>query len=125
MQRVRSMIPQFAARNEMQSRATLSGLKVLVLDDEPWIRDLLAAMLAPQGVLVSTAATVADAWETLHTASFDLLISDIQLPHQGGCDLIAMVRSSELEWLQSLPAIAVSGLCDPADQDSFLRAGFD
>ncbi|MFO0984776.1 MAG: response regulator [Planctomycetota bacterium] len=52
-------------------------------------------------------------------------MSDLQLPGQGGLELIAMVRASERAVLHSLPAIAMSGRGDPESQQVALARGFD
>lgn len=64
--------------------AQLSGLRVLLVDDEPDIRHLLQCLLESWQAQVLTASHAEHAWELLQKAKPDLLISDIGLPEQDG-----------------------------------------
>lgn len=64
--------------------------RVLVVDDEPGIRDLLAKTLGLADYEVETAADGPAALERLHTATYDLLIVDLKMP---GMDGLTVVRA--------------------------------
>jgi CheY-like chemotaxis protein len=90
--------------------------QVLVVDDEPAIRQLLRRMLEPEGYRVSEAGDGSEALRQLKAQPADCIITDICMPGMGGCDLIAALR------LQSprLPVIAITGVVD-VRSDSFLN----
>ncbi len=71
--------------------------RVLVVDDEPGIRKVLAVMLAKEGCAVSTAAGRADLERLLEEGEFDLVVTDMRMPDISGLDVLKMVQ-------QRLPA---------------------
>ena len=62
--------------------------RVLVVDDEPDIRELLELTLVKMGLAVDTAGSVGEAQERLKNARFDLCITDMRLPDGEGLDLV-------------------------------------
>ena len=61
--------------------------RVLVVDDEKFIRDILADFLTMEGYAVRTAEDGAQALSELSHSTFDLVISDLKMPKMGGLDL--------------------------------------
>ena len=103
----------------------LHGLRVLVVDDEPDARDLLAAVLAACHADVSVAPTAGDAAHAFERRRLDVLISDIMMPGIDGYELIRRLRAWEIEHGGHVPAIAVTGRGGAEDRDRALAAGFD
>ena len=69
--------------------------RVLVVDDEVLIRDILADFLGLEGYIVRTAPDGVAALEALKWSRFDLVISDLKMPRMGGLELLeAMKRVS-------------------------------
>ena len=69
--------------------------RVLVVDDEVFIRDILADFLGLEGYFVRTASDGLSALEALSSTRFDLVISDLKMPRMGGIELLeAMPRVS-------------------------------
>src|SRR5215510_793928 len=66
--------------------------KILVVDDERSIRELLEIFLKKEGFEVRTAKSVAEALELVKATEFDLIVSDIRMPDQTGIDLLRQVR---------------------------------
>ena len=62
--------------------------RVLIVDDEKFIRDILADFLGMEGYLVRTAEDGAAALNELHHAHYDLVISDLKMPRMGGIELL-------------------------------------
>ena len=79
----------------------LTGVRVLVVDDEPDARRLLHALLDQKGATVREAGSAEEALSVLAGEPFDLLIADIGMPEMDGYELIQRVKSS----LPALPAI--------------------
>lgn len=65
--------------------------RVLVVDDEKFIRDILADFLSIEGYDVSTAADGVEAFEALSTSRYDLVISDLKMPRMGGIELLEAI----------------------------------
>lgn len=72
-------------------------LRILLVDDEPAIRDILAMVLKHEGHLVETAFDGRDAWEKLSAdlARADLVITDSQMPRVDGMALVQLIRETE------------------------------
>jgi CheY-like chemotaxis protein len=70
-----------------------SGRRVLVADDDPAIRMLVARVLIRQGYEVLTANDGADAIEQLDRDRFDLLVLDLMMPRVDGIGVIAHLQS--------------------------------
>jgi two-component system CheB/CheR fusion protein len=92
----------------------------LVVDDHTDTAELFQMLLNKRGIDVVVATTLEGALQAAGTQTFDILISDIDLPDGNGCDLLTQVRQ-----VQSLPAIAVSGLGGENIQKRCKDVGFD
>jgi len=99
-QRTRSAGPAPAAVPTRQGRA-----RVLVVDDEASIRDLLSKTLALAEYEVDTAADASSALGLVRTSEYDLLIADLRMPGMDGITLIRQVRGIRSE----LPVIIITG----------------
>jgi response regulator RpfG family c-di-GMP phosphodiesterase len=67
--------------------------RVLIVDDEKFIRDILADFLGMEGYIVRTAEDGAAALTELGNAHYDLIISDLKMPRMGGIELLESVGS--------------------------------
>ena len=106
----------------------LSGLRVLIVDDELDARELLVAMLRDRGAEVIAVSSTAEALEVLSSRSNgsfpDVLISDIGMPGEDGIDLITSVRAMDPERGGRIPAIALTAYARAEDRARVLEAGF-
>ena len=66
---------------------------ILVVDDEPQIRDLLAVYLGKQGYEVSTAASSSETMRRIKTGSVDLVVLDIGLDGEDGLKLLTTIKA--------------------------------
>ncbi len=101
----------------------LSGMKVLVVEDESDTRELIVAMLVKCGCSVFPARTTAEALTHLETARPDLIVSDIALPDGDGLTFMRKVRASE-PGIRAIPAIALTAFAGDSDKSEALAAGF-
>jgi putative nucleotidyltransferase with HDIG domain len=65
--------------------------RVLVVDDEKFIRDIIADFLGMEGYIVRTAEDGSSAVTELERARYDMVISDLKMPKMGGLDLLKEV----------------------------------
>jgi CheY-like chemotaxis protein len=79
--------------------------RILVVDDDEDSRYVTSVLLAHAGYLVDGAADGEEAWEALLTTSYDLLVTDHNMPRLSGLDLVARLRAAGM----SLPVILHSG----------------
>jgi two-component system, chemotaxis family, sensor kinase CheA len=81
-----------------------ASARVLVVDDSPIIRDLLAELLRDVGLVVETAADGAEAIERVDRRVPDLVLTDLEMPRMDGFGLVHAIRSRGL----SVPVVVVS-----------------
>ena len=75
-----------------QANFDASQYKILCVDDEPNILSSLRRMLSLEGFQVSTAESGADALTMLAKEPVDVVISDLQMPHMSGTDLLRQIH---------------------------------
>jgi signal transduction histidine kinase/CheY-like chemotaxis protein len=102
----------------------LSGLAVLVVDDEPDAREMLKLVLADCGARVSTAGSAEEALAHFRGAPPDVLISDIGMPDIDGYELLKRARALAAANETGFAAIALTAFARPEDRTRTLRAGF-
>jgi CheY-like chemotaxis protein len=102
----------------------LSGLRVVVLDDEPDARLFVKRLLEDRGAEATVVATASDAFELVRSGTFDALLSDIGMPGEDGYSLIERVRALSPDCGGSVPAIALTAYARQADRARALAAGF-
>ena len=105
-------------------RESLSGLKVLVVDDEPDARDLLRRLLERRQATVITAGSAIDGLQLLEQEKPDVLVSDIGMPLVDGYEFIAQIRSLGADRGGHLPAIALTAFARAEDRARALRSGY-
>ncbi|YAF98233.1 MAG: PAS domain S-box protein [Nodularia sp. CChRGM 3473] len=102
----------------------LSGTQVLVVDDEPDIRDLVTFILQEYDVNVTAVASAPEALQFLSQSLPDILISDIGMPQTDGYMLMRELRKRSPEQGGNLPAIALTAYAGEMNQQQALSAGF-
>ena len=108
-----------------QSRASLIGTRVLVVEDEQDSRELLVQVLQERGATVEAAASAKDALRLLLSFKPNVLVSDIGMPETDGYELLRMIRRDAPSGLRNIPAIALTAFVRPEDRERAARAGFD
>jgi PAS domain S-box-containing protein len=108
-----------------QQVASLAGLAVLVLDDEPDARLLLTTILRQQQAEVTAVASVDEAFAALPWLKPDIIVSDIGMPREDGYSFIRRLRAVEAERGEKwTPAIALTAHARVGDRLQALAAGF-
>jgi CheY-like chemotaxis protein len=114
--------PDFA--DDAHSRQ-LRDLRVLVVDDEPQARELFSAIVENAGAEVRVAGSVRDAIGILPSWAPDVLLSDIEMPHEDGYVLMEQVSALDTGGSHRPIAIAVTAHSRPEDRLRALEAGFN
>lgn len=100
---------------------TLSGLRVVLVDDDDDNRELLAAILGRHGADVRQAASARDGIALAEQCQPHVVLSDIAMPHEDGYGLVARLRSSAAA---GVPVVAVTAFAGSEDRLRALSAGF-
>ena len=102
----------------------LSGLRVLVVDDELDTCEVLEAVLREAGAEVRACQSAAEALAELDTWWPDVLLSDIGMPGEDGYSLIRRVRAQEARHGRAIAAVALTAYARAEDRRKALSAGF-
>jgi signal transduction histidine kinase/ActR/RegA family two-component response regulator len=112
-----------AARATAQEFADLTGLDVLVVEDNDDSRKLLQTILSRAGARVHAAGDVASAMRIVAGTWPDIIVSDIEMPGEDGYSLIRKIRLQEPPSVH-VPAIALTAYTRSVDRVRALAAGF-
>lgn len=112
----------FGRTDEGTENGNASG-RVLLIDDSPFFRNLMAPLLRAAGYDVLTAENADDAL-TMRDAGevFDVIVSDIEMPGMDGFDLAREIRDKGA-WTKT-PIVALSSRTSPADIAAGREVGF-
>jgi PAS domain S-box-containing protein len=117
--------PAHAAICETAShtRVSLTGVKVLVVDDERDAREVLWHILSGPGAEVTVCASAAEALTAIERIAPDVLVSDIGMPQEDGYEFIRKVRMLG-EPISRVPAVALTAFSQLDDRTQALLAGY-
>ncbi len=106
----------------LQASQPVTGT-ILIADDQPANRELLEELLTAEGFKVISAPDGAAALDAIHTASPDLVLSDVMMPHLSGFELSRKIKSNPETYLT--PIVLVTALSDKQDRIEGIQAGAD
>ena len=102
----------------------LTGVRALVVDDDPDARELIGSVLAGVAAIPATAGTATEALALFADRAFDVVISDIGMPERDGYQLMRAIRALPPERGGRTPAIAVTAFARSEDRMRALLAGY-
>jgi len=111
-------LPSFDRPKELQ------GLRVLVVDDEPDARELVAFLLEQCGSVVSQASSVREGLAAVDRDSPQVVICDIGMPHEDGYEFVRQLRERPPAQGGHVPCAALTAFASVEDRRRALRAGF-
>ncbi len=94
---------------------------ILVAEDSITLRALLRNIIESAGYIVKTAVDGMEAFQFLKNETFDLVVSDVEMPRMNGFDLTVRIRDDKR--LSELPVILVTALDSPDDRQRGMEAG--
>ncbi|HSF24783.1 MAG TPA: response regulator [Blastocatellia bacterium] len=113
----------------LQATSILTGVWVLLVDDEADARELVATLLQQYGAKVTPVASAEEALALLTSDELDkrpdVLVSDISMPEVDGYELIGRVRELTPEGGGRIPAVALTAYGRAIDRIRALSAGFN
>ncbi|HMB96194.1 MAG TPA: response regulator, partial [Tepidisphaeraceae bacterium] len=118
------LYPRSSASNGDAVSMSLTGIKVLVVDDEFDARELIKRVLEDSEAEVLTAASAAEAMLMLDTEKPHVLVSDIGMPITDGYEFLRQVRALSQENGGKIPAIALTAFARSEDRTRALMSGY-
>ena len=102
----------------------LTGIRVLIIDDDPDSRELISMVIAQAGAEATTVASAAEFLNVLESFQPDVVVSDIGMPEVDGYTLLRQVRSLSPDQGGQVPAIALTAYAGEMDRQQAIAAGF-
>lgn len=98
---------------------TSPEIHVLVAEDDPVFRRVIAFTLQRSGFAVTAVANGAEAWEFLQRQAVDCLVTDHQMPQMSGIELVQRIQDSPLQG--RLPIVMCTAKSLEIDADFLMR----
>jgi two-component system OmpR family response regulator len=106
---------------KLESETTAGGARILMVDDDPGIRDVVSDFLGRHGYSVSTAADAREMGEALQRGPVDLIVLDVMLPGEDGLAICRRLAGVD----DSPPIIMLSAMSEDTDRIVGLEVGAD
>jgi DNA-binding response OmpR family regulator/HPt (histidine-containing phosphotransfer) domain-containing protein len=113
----------FGAVDRVLAQSRVRQARVMVVDDDPLLLDGVSGLLSRQGMTVTILAEPSRFWETLESATPDLLILDLDMPTHDGIELCLAVRTDP-QWA-NLPILFLTADTTAPSIDRVFAAGAD
>ncbi|OYE01690.1 response regulator [Nostoc sp. 'Peltigera membranacea cyanobiont' 232] len=111
--------------SKLNSRQHLVGIRILLVEDEPDIADLLIFVLETAGAEVMAFINAEAAFGILESFHPNILVSNVRLPDHNGNWLIEQIRGHSSPYFRQLPAIAITSYTREFSESKAIDAGFD
>jgi signal transduction histidine kinase len=102
----------------------LTGVRMVVVDDDRDARELLSAVLAAGGAAAVMTSSVAEALRAVQQTRPHVILSDVEMPDEDGYDLITQLRALAPDEGGDTPAAALTAYARPQDRMKLLKSGF-
>jgi CheY-like chemotaxis protein len=121
-----------ASRTEVESQQKIStaetellaGVRILVVDDEPDSREVVAAVLTEYGAKTSISASGDDALVKVESFKPDVIVADIGMPGEDGYSMMRKIRNSPVDQARLTPAIALTAFAGDGNRQRAIDAGY-
>ncbi|MBF0259595.1 MAG: response regulator [Desulfamplus sp.] len=110
-----------ANKNDLLSDLSLSGIQVLLAEDNKFNQILALKILENIGISADVASNGKEATKMIKQKKYDLVLMDIQMPEMDGLEATRIIRSEKFE----IPVIAMTANVTPQDRENCFAAGMD
>lgn len=111
--------------NKDDTSSQLHGVRILVVDDDEDACQMLRFALSTLGAEVVTSGSVSQAFDAISKDPPHIILTDINMPGEDGYSLLRRLRALESDRLAAIPAVALTALARPEDNERVLSAGFE
>jgi len=117
--------PALEAQPSHETTSAMGGVRILVIEDDQFLRDLLKTKLNKEGFSVETAIDGPEGLEKILKEKPDLILLDIILPGIDGFEILKKIRKDVKTDIASMPTILLSNLGQEADVEKGRALGAD
>lgn len=103
---------------------SLEGMRILLVEDEPTLREGIMELFKDFGAEVTSTDSVKDAFSSLESFVPDAIVTDIAMPGEDGYTFLRKLRASARPELPLVPVIALTAFAGQQERDRALKAGF-
>ncbi|MDQ8005448.1 MAG: ATP-binding protein [Pedobacter sp.] len=103
----------------------LENRKILLVDDNKMNVLLAQTVVKKYGIITDTAYDGAAAYQLFENNSYDLVLTDVQMPVMGGVELTKLIRADKSKKKAAIPILGVTANVIEEDRDRYLAAGMD
>jgi len=96
-------------------------VRILIIDDDELLRDMLHMQLSRVGYSVTTAADAAEGIRALLANDFDLVVSDVEMPYMNGLEMVRAIRGDEKT--RHIPVLMLTAHYDDYTWSQAMRLG--
>ena len=111
-------------QQDIKSTETSEGLRILVAEDSPTMREVARVLLERAGYIVDVAANGAEAVQCAAIGHYALILMDINMPRLNGVEATAMIRALG-ERTESVPILAMTAEQGQDRIEDILEAGMN
>lgn len=115
----------FIQLEEINEESTLQSLKVLVVDDEKYNRQLIKLILKKHHAIYAEANNGHNALQQLEEDEFDLILMDVRMPLMNGIETVEKIRRLKSKKKSSIPVIAITAAISAEDQLEYEKVGMN
>ncbi len=115
--------PDLYKQGELAAADELMDKRVLLAEDTAFFRSVESEYLKSFGCIVEIATNGAEAWDRLTHESYDLVVTDIEMPEMNGFELTERIRATDR--VKHLPIVAVTSLYSDEARQRGAEAGVD
>jgi CheY-like chemotaxis protein len=101
------------------------GQRILLVDDNPTIHDILTELLEAVGMQITKAWNGLEALDLVGQEDYDLILMDLDMPIMDGLTATRKIRRMGQPCFQRVPILAITGRCTSEDIDESLSAGMN
>ncbi|MBU7582696.1 MAG: response regulator [Nostoc sp. TH1S01] len=124
IQERKAEVSTITAADQKLNPKILTGLKILVVDDEVDTRHFISFLLKQYGAIATTAASATEALLAIAKSPPDLIISDLGMPEVDGYTLMRLIKNLPANQGGNIPAIALTAYVAESDRQKVLAVGF-
>jgi len=114
-----------AAPEQLAARDDLTGIHVLLVEDDQTTRELVAEILESKGATLRAAGSADEGLAAFRAHPPDVILCDIAMPGRDGYEFVSAVRAMPTNGSGKTAIVAVTALAGDADRERILAAGFD